>query len=56
MCIAPKFIATDMSRKALEGDEERFRKVLSRTPLGKLGNPADIAEAAFSSSPINQHT
>ena len=46
-CIAPGFIATDMSGKALAGDAERFRKVLSRTPLGKLGSPADIAEAAY---------
>ncbi len=46
-CIAPGFILTDMSGKALSGDEERFRKVLSRTPLGKLGNPVDVAEAAY---------
>ena len=46
-CIAPGFIATDMSGKALAGDAERFQKVLSRTPLGKLGSPADIAEAAY---------
>jgi NAD(P)-dependent dehydrogenase (short-subunit alcohol dehydrogenase family) len=36
-----------MSGKALNGDVERMRKVLSRTPLGKLGNPADVAEAAY---------
>ena len=46
-CIAPGFIVTDMSGKALAGDAERFQKVLSRTPLGKLGSPADIAEAAY---------
>jgi NAD(P)-dependent dehydrogenase (short-subunit alcohol dehydrogenase family) len=46
-CIAPGFIATDMSGKAFDGDAERIRKVLSRTPLGKLGNPADVAEAAY---------
>jgi len=46
-CIAPGFIATDMSGKAFDGDAERFRKVLSRTPLGKLGSPADVAEAAY---------
>ncbi len=45
-CIAPGFIATDMSAKALNNDVERKNKVLSRTPLGKLGNPADVAEAA----------
>jgi NAD(P)-dependent dehydrogenase (short-subunit alcohol dehydrogenase family) len=46
-CIAPGFIATDMSGKALNGDVERMRKVISRTPLGKLGSPADVAEAAY---------
>jgi NAD(P)-dependent dehydrogenase (short-subunit alcohol dehydrogenase family) len=46
-CIAPGFIATDMSAKALNNDKERKRKVLSRTPLGKLGAPADIGDAAL---------
>jgi len=46
-CIAPGFIATDMSAKALNSDAERKQKVLSRTPMGKLGTPADIGDAAF---------
>ena len=46
-CIAPGFIVTDMSGKAFDGDAERIRKVLSRTPLGKMGSPADVAEAAY---------
>ena len=46
-CIAPGFIATDMSSKALNGDEERRQKVFSRTPLGRLGEPADIGDAAL---------
>lgn len=46
-CIAPGFIVTDMSGKALNSDVERMRKVISRTPLGKLGKPADVAEAAY---------
>jgi NAD(P)-dependent dehydrogenase (short-subunit alcohol dehydrogenase family) len=45
-CIAPGFIATDMSEKALNGDAERKQKVLSRTPMGKLGEPADVGDAA----------
>lgn len=45
-CIAPGFIATDMSAKALNNDKERKDKVMSRTPMGTLGMPADIAEAA----------
>jgi NAD(P)-dependent dehydrogenase (short-subunit alcohol dehydrogenase family) len=46
-CIAPGFIATDMSSKALNGDAERKQKVFGRTPLGRLGEPADIGDAAF---------
>ncbi|TWJ01635.1 NAD(P)-dependent dehydrogenase (short-subunit alcohol dehydrogenase family) [Mucilaginibacter frigoritolerans] len=44
-CVAPGFIATNMSAKALDSDPERKRKVLSRTPMAKLGEPEDIAEA-----------
>ena len=46
-CIAPGFIATDMSAKALNNDKERKRKVMSRTPMGFLGDPVDIANAAL---------
>ena len=46
-CIAPGFIATDMSAKALNNDIERKAKVMSRTPMGKLGLPADVADAAL---------
>jgi NAD(P)-dependent dehydrogenase (short-subunit alcohol dehydrogenase family) len=46
-CIAPGFIATDMSAKALNGDVERMQKVMSRTPMGKLGEPEDVADAAL---------
>lgn len=46
-CIAPGFIATDMSSKALNNDKERKQKVLSRTPMGRLGDPADVANAAL---------
>jgi NAD(P)-dependent dehydrogenase (short-subunit alcohol dehydrogenase family) len=46
-CIAPGFIATEMSAKALNNDPERKQKVLSRTPMGKLGETADIADAAL---------
>jgi NAD(P)-dependent dehydrogenase (short-subunit alcohol dehydrogenase family) len=44
-CVAPGFIATNMSAKALDDDPQRKQKVLSRTPMGKLGNPEDVAEA-----------
>jgi len=46
-CIAPGFIATDMSEKALNGDVERKQKVMSRTPMGRLGEPADVGAAAL---------
>jgi NAD(P)-dependent dehydrogenase (short-subunit alcohol dehydrogenase family) len=46
-CIAPGFIATDMSARALNGDPERKQKVFSRTPLGRLGDPGDIGDAAL---------
>jgi NAD(P)-dependent dehydrogenase (short-subunit alcohol dehydrogenase family) len=46
-CIAPGFIATEMSEKALNGDTERRKKVMSRTPMGKLGDPADIGSTAL---------
>jgi NAD(P)-dependent dehydrogenase (short-subunit alcohol dehydrogenase family) len=46
-CIAPGFIATDMSEKALNGDAGRKQKVMSRTPMGRLGEPGDIGAAAL---------
>ncbi|HUI10374.1 MAG TPA: glucose 1-dehydrogenase [Bacteroidota bacterium] len=46
-CIAPGFIATPMSARALDTDAGRKSRVLARTPMGKLGEPADVAEAAL---------
>jgi NAD(P)-dependent dehydrogenase (short-subunit alcohol dehydrogenase family) len=46
-CIAPGFISTDMSARALDEDPERKQRALSRTPMGVLGNPSDIGEAAL---------
>ncbi|HSC38446.1 MAG TPA: SDR family oxidoreductase [Chitinophagaceae bacterium] len=46
-CIAPGFIGTDMSAKALDSDPERKAKALGRTSMGYLGNPADIGDAAL---------
>ncbi|WP_268225279.1 SDR family NAD(P)-dependent oxidoreductase [Sinomicrobium oceani] len=46
-CVAPGFIKTKMSSKALDNDPERKNKVLSRTPMGKLGDPSDIGDAVF---------
>lgn len=46
-CLAPGFIKTNMSTLALEKDPERKKKVLSRTPLGRLGKPEEVADAAY---------
>lgn len=44
--IAPGWIETEMSRKALDGDPARKNKILGRTPMAKFGTPADIGWAA----------
>jgi NAD(P)-dependent dehydrogenase (short-subunit alcohol dehydrogenase family) len=50
--IAPGFIETAMSKKALDSDPERKQRVLSRTPLQRLGTPDEIGPvSAFLSSP-----
>lgn len=46
-CVAPGFIKTKMSAKALDSDPERKNKVLSRTPMGILGEPSDVGDAVF---------
>lgn len=46
-CIAPGFIKTSMSSEALESDPERKHRVLARTPMARLGEPADVAHAAL---------
>lgn len=45
--IAPGFIETAMTAKALNSDPERKQRVFSRTPIGHMGQPSDIAEAAL---------
>jgi NAD(P)-dependent dehydrogenase (short-subunit alcohol dehydrogenase family) len=45
--IAPGFIYSEMTAKALDSDPERKAKVFGRTPMGKMGYPEDIAEAAW---------
>jgi NAD(P)-dependent dehydrogenase (short-subunit alcohol dehydrogenase family) len=46
-CIAPGFIFSEMSAKALNDDPARKAKVLGRTPMGRLGQPEDVANAAY---------
>jgi NAD(P)-dependent dehydrogenase (short-subunit alcohol dehydrogenase family) len=44
--IAPGFIYSDMTAKALDSDPERKARVFARTPMGVMGQPEDIGEAA----------
>jgi NAD(P)-dependent dehydrogenase (short-subunit alcohol dehydrogenase family) len=46
-CVAPGFIKTRMSAAALDLDPERKNKVLSRTPLGRLGEPEEVANTIY---------
>ena len=46
-CVAPGYILTAMTDKAFDNDPERKRKVLSRTPMGHMGKPSDIANAVY---------
>jgi gluconate 5-dehydrogenase len=51
-CIAPGWIETEMSRKAMDGDPARKAKIIGRTPMAKFGSPEDIGWAAvYLSSP-----
>ncbi len=45
--IAPGFIYSEMTEKALNSDPERKAKVFGRTPMGTMGQPEDIGNAAF---------
>jgi gluconate 5-dehydrogenase len=44
--IAPGWIESEMMRSALNGDPERQKKVLGRTPMHRFGEPEDIGWAA----------
>ena len=44
--IAPGWMETDMVRNAMKGDPMRKQRIISRTPLGRFGEPKDIGEAA----------
>jgi gluconate 5-dehydrogenase len=53
--VAPGWIETAISRQALEGDPKRRDRILARTPMGRLGVPADIGWAAvYLASPAAQ--
>lgn len=42
--VAPGTIATELAAKAVLTSEEAKRKILSRTPMGRLGEPSEIAD------------
>ena len=45
--IGPGTIATELAAKAVLGTEASRRKILSRTPLRRLGEPAEVASVAL---------
>lgn len=42
--VAPGTIATELARNAVLGSDEARRRILSRTPLRRLGEPGEIAD------------
>jgi len=44
--IGPGTILTELAKKAVLGNQEAERKILSRTPMGRMGDPEEIAKVA----------
>ena len=44
--IGPGTILTELAKNAVMGNEEARRKILSRTPIGRAGEPSEIASVA----------
>lgn len=44
--IGPGTIVTELARSAVLGNAEAEKKILSRTPLGRMGEPEEIARVA----------
>jgi glucose 1-dehydrogenase len=44
--IGPGTILTELARTAVLGNKEAERKILSRTPLGRMGDPDEVANVA----------
>ena len=45
--IGPGTIATELAKKAVLGSEAARAKVMSRTPMGRLGEPEEVANVAL---------
>jgi 2-deoxy-D-gluconate 3-dehydrogenase len=53
--IAPGYISTD-NTEALRNDPDRSTSILARIPLGRWGNPEDLAATAvFLASPASAY-
>ena len=46
VAIGPGTILTELARKAVMGDDAGRRKILARTPLGRAGEPEEVASVA----------
>jgi gluconate 5-dehydrogenase len=44
--VAPGWFDTALNRQAFAGDPGRLEKILSRTPMGRVGEPMDVGHAA----------
>ncbi|MES2992532.1 MAG: SDR family NAD(P)-dependent oxidoreductase [Pseudomonadota bacterium] len=54
--VAPGTIATELAQKAVLGSEEAKARIMSRTPMKRLGEPAEIADAcAFLTSSASSY-
>jgi NAD(P)-dependent dehydrogenase (short-subunit alcohol dehydrogenase family) len=45
--VGPGTILTDLARQAVLGNAEAERRILSRTPLGRMGEPGEVAKAVL---------
>ena len=46
VAVGPGTILTDLAKQAVMGDDAARRKILSRTPLGRAGEPEEVAAVA----------
>ncbi|HLW91568.1 MAG TPA: SDR family oxidoreductase [Roseiarcus sp.] len=46
VAIGPGTILTDLAKKSVMGDEAARRRILSRTPIGRAGEPEEVASVA----------
>ena len=54
--VAPGTIATELARKAVLGSEEAKARIMSRTPMRRLGEPGEIADVcAFLTSSASSY-